>query len=289
MDDPSPGCFRDVRLHTDVAAELEFFNDPLAARDFIETGIVPLVRTLPPQLRLVDLGGGDGFLLEQVAQVLRGRGHHVHALVVDANAGSLLRAQARGLDVLPGHLERLRLRPAQVFLMRLVNHYNGYARQLAIFSRVWESLTPGGYLILQSETGSRSHCAYRNLVSQLLENAKDGVSRAKKVRHWLPVETLVRILHRRGLQIIQLEPRFLSFETRLRTLLQLAWDRLHGFPMLPAELDLRELAVTAALGIAQRHLLDSRVEGLSADAAGQLVLRTCHALIVARKPPDSSS
>lgn len=276
----APGCRRDIDRATELAVELPFFNDEAAATAFFQAAITPVLLHLPERCLVADLGGADGFLADRLRSFLSDHGRFADIVVVDANIRFLMAAQCRGLSVRPANLETLELRGTNLMTMRLVNHYNGIRRQQAIIDRARSNLAPGGYLVIQAEVGTWSQCAFRSIVSDLM----GGASRAARGEgcRWLPVDALCRMMTRAGLPPVTVDPCFMRFDSDLRKVLELAWDRVNGGPIESTTERTRADFVEKAFRIAEaRFSKDDRV-GFSAGGGGELRLETQHALITAR-------
>ncbi|MGA8499299.1 MAG: class I SAM-dependent methyltransferase [Xanthobacteraceae bacterium] len=280
----APGCARDVRQQTSVAAELPFFNDAAMAQRLIETGLDPLLRHIPANCRLADFGGADGFLAQAIRNHLEQRGIRATAVVVDANAASLAVAQRRGLRIVPASLEHVRLSSVHLVVMRLVLHYNGLEAQSRILAHAFHCLAPGGYLLLQAEAGERGSAVFRNLLVRALE--RFGASNAPEAGcRWLSTEALERLARRRDYEIMMTRDDIFVFETRLSDLLRLSWTRFHGTPD-TNENSRRQYASFCdyANVLAGRMMQRRSTTGLRINSAGEIRFVSRHALIVARKP-----
>lgn len=276
----APGCARDHRQRTCVSAELAFFNDEVMAARFITAAVEPVLADFPTTCRIADFGGADGFLAQAIRDHLGVRGINATTVVVDGNARTLALAQQRGLKVVPGSLESVRLAPVSAVAMRLVLHYNSLASQVRILQRAFDCLLPGGYLLLQAEAGDRSSATFRNLVVSALEQ-NQGPGRCR----WLASESLQTLVLRRGFEVVLADTDSFVFETPLDTLLQLAWTRFHGAPepingSQSGYAEFYESARKLAERLRQRKV----APWLRTDETGSIWFTSRHALIVARKP-----
>lgn len=276
----APGCRRDIDRATELAVELPFFNDEAAAETFLRAAVAPLVPNIPERCLAADLGGADGFLADRLRTFLAVHGRIADVVVVDANIRFLMTAQGRGLSVRPANLETLELRGASLMTMRLVNHYNGIRRQQAIIDRARSNLAPGGYLVIQAEVGTWAQCAFRSIVSDLLSGG--SVADRGEGCRWLPVDALCRMMKRAGLPPATVDPSFMKFDSNLRKVLQLAWNRVNGAPVESVAEKARAAFVEKAYRIAEARFLKNDRAGFSPGDDGELRFMTQHTLITAR-------
>jgi hypothetical protein len=278
-----PGVARDVRWRTVVSAELPFFNDPVMIAKLISAGLEPVRPELPHQCRLADFGGADGYVAQAFAEHLELHGIEASAIVVDANPQSLELAQRRGLAVVPCNLERVRIAPVHVVVMRLALQYNDLDAQKRILTRTFECLAPGGVLLLQAEASENSSVLFRNQLIHALQRVEHGTLSARRCR-WLSTRGLISLVSRRGFDLRQVNADFLSFETPLDDLLLLAWTRFHGVPA--SDEARRQYASFSeyAHRLAGRMLTRPEISDLRVHTDGRTHFVSRQALIIARKP-----
>ena len=275
----APGSKRDIARRTDLAVDSPFFHDEAAALAFIEAGIAPLLPSFPDRCVVADLGGGDGFLADRIRSFLHSQARDPDITVVDSNIGWLMEAQERRLAVCPANLESIKLRPAHLLTMRLVNHYNGIPRQQAILARAQSNLLPEGYLVVQAEVGTWAQCAFRSLIYGLLDRGAATQPSGERCR-WLPADALCRMMQRAGLLLVTANPCLMKFSSNLRQLLRLAWVRVVGRS---ADKKGCHAFIESAIGIAKSYGPDRAEIGISVQEDGEVWFDTCHALLVARR------
>jgi 2-polyprenyl-3-methyl-5-hydroxy-6-metoxy-1,4-benzoquinol methylase len=112
---------------------------------------VPLLRDLPRDAQILDLGCGAG----QMLQLLRDSGF-VNASGIDLSAEQVHLAASRGLDVTVGdvleHLRKADLSFDAVVALDFVEHFEK-AEQIPLFESIYGALSPGGMLILETPNG----------------------------------------------------------------------------------------------------------------------------------------
>jgi len=162
------GTLADLANHVNISQVLGgYFGDFQVAQSFVEVGIKPLLGSLPSNVKMVDVGGGDGLLASMVRDFLTDNGHHVEAFVIDSNPDFVSECAKRGLRGLECDIRDDPLKNFDLIIMRAVLHYNSHADQIEILKSLRKTLAPSGKLVAQILTGSAVNCKLKvDLISQ---------------------------------------------------------------------------------------------------------------------------
>ncbi len=128
----------------DEAADLRWYQ-------WSEYKLFPLLRDLPPDAAILDLGCGAG----QMLQLLKDKGFR-NASGIDVSAEQVRLATERGLnatvrDVFQ-HLRESQSSLGAVIALDFVEHFNK-SEQIPLFELINAALLPGGILILETPNG----------------------------------------------------------------------------------------------------------------------------------------
>ncbi len=145
---------REAHVHGEQWARVAagFFANPDMARNYV-AAILRVARQAPPAA-IVDLGGGTGFILEQLIQ--QGLAEQVRLVDMDESATQLALCRHPRITPIQGALETLDRRrilpePGRLMLIcRSVLHYGGLARQKAWLRHLRGQLEPGEWFVHQS-------------------------------------------------------------------------------------------------------------------------------------------
>ncbi len=173
-----------------------YFVDPQKSAAYV-SAIMRAAHLLPPQA-IADLGGGTGFILEQLMRV--GLHQATRLFVIDASAAQLSVCTHPRITSITGDFQSFQrsdlVGDAEHLLLisRSVLHYAGKAGQTAWLKQVRRQLRVGEYFVHQS--GCADDLATSNAVNRLFE-----LLGADK---WIPhLEVMTKLLTECGFQITE--------------------------------------------------------------------------------------
>jgi len=194
----SVGTTADIQSGVEISkVHRGYFSSKKNADAFCEIGIKPTLPDLPKQIKLIDLGSGEGFLTKTVENYLKSRGYAVDAYALDANARFLEKANSAGLKTIHSSIQDSNAENADLIIARAFIHYNSQAEQQKLFDKIFQSLKPGGYFVHQMSSGSKENCELRSNVVNL---RSIGRAAANQKYHWLSEEACIKMMLNAGFQ-----------------------------------------------------------------------------------------
>lgn len=184
------GSKADIQAGVDISKVVGgYFENPDNVKAFCEIGIRPIIEKLPPKVRYVDFGGGQGFLGLGVKEYLVAQGLTPEATVADGNTSYLGEAGKLGLTTVACNLEACAFEGVQLATMRAVLHYNSPEKQLAIVKNIQQCLAVDGYFVHQVSSGSDVNSRLRSDIVNIPALARAGSGQY----HWTSIDETLKL------------------------------------------------------------------------------------------------
>lgn len=146
----SVGTTADIKSGVQISkVHSGYFSNKKNAEAFCEVGIKPILSKLPKLIKIVDIGGGEGFLTNHVEKYLTKRGFQVNAYVLDANKYYLEKAKSHGLKTILSSIQNSNVKDADLIIARAFIHYNSKNNQQKLLDKIFSSLKIGGFLFIK--------------------------------------------------------------------------------------------------------------------------------------------
>jgi hypothetical protein len=157
------GTYSDINSGVDISkVHNNYFSNNKNADIFCEIGIRPILSELPKSIKLIDFGGGMGFLTKSVKDYLEKNNFKVEAIVLDANERFLVEAKKQGLKTVKTAIQLSKINDADIIISRALIHYNQKEDQQNILDIIFKSLKTRGFFIHQNSSGTKENCKLRS-------------------------------------------------------------------------------------------------------------------------------
>ncbi len=161
--DASAGTIADIESGVQISkVHGKYFSNRKNAEIFCKIGIKPITQKLPKRIKLVDMGGGEGFLTNYVKKYLVENGFKVDAYVLDANKYYLNKAKSHELKTILSSIQDSNIKDADLIIARVFIHYNSKKNQQKLMNKIFSSLKIGGFFVHQMSSGSKENCKLRS-------------------------------------------------------------------------------------------------------------------------------
>lgn len=149
--------------------------------------VTDLARYLPKSPRVVDIGGGNGFLGKYIRDA-----YNAEVVIVEPNAGEAQEAAANGFEVVIDVFENADLEPDSVDLVVMMRTVDHLINASQTFNMVRHILKPNGVMLLDGVDYFRRMAYYRDAIEPL------------KIDHcyYFSPETLTLLMKKCGLHSI---------------------------------------------------------------------------------------
>ena len=188
---------REAHVHGALWAQQAagFFSDPEMAKDYV-VAIMGVARAYPPSA-IADLGGGTGFILEQL--IAAGLAENIRLVNIDESDSQLTACKDPRITPLKGDFQSFRRAEIMgatgnlMLISRSVLHYGGIFKQKPWLDHVRGQMKPGEWFVHQSGCAKDAEAAL----------ALDVLFEEMGVGKWVPHrEALERLLVQAGFEIM---------------------------------------------------------------------------------------
>jgi len=192
----SVGTTADIKSGVQISkVHSGYFSSEKNAEAFCEVGIKPILSKLPKQIKLVDIGGGEGFLTKHVEKYLTKNGFQVDAYVLDANKYYLEKAKSCGLKTILSSIQNSNITDADLIIARAFIHYNSKNNQQKLMNKIFSSLKTGGFFVHQMSSGSKENCKIR---SDIVNLKSLGRAVANQQYNWISENECLEMMNKAG-------------------------------------------------------------------------------------------